>query len=96
MADTSLKILQMVLNGQNSMKADMMCEFKKVREEIQDSEKRLGNRIDGVEINLTKLINRVDKLGLDLAKLSDDAPTIKEFDDLVSRVNNLQSKIALN
>lgn len=36
---------------------------------------------------------RIDKIGLDLAQLSDDAPTIKEFDDLEKRVSKLENQI---
>ncbi|MFH1970956.1 MAG: hypothetical protein ABIJ05_01035 [Patescibacteria group bacterium] len=37
---------------------------------------------------------RIDRLGLDLAVLQDDAPTIEEFDNLEKRVGKLEKTVA--
>ena len=66
------KILQMLIDGQNSIKNDL----KRV-------EKNLGDKIDANG-------NRIDKLGMQLANLEDDAPTIEEFDSLEKRVTKLE------
>lgn len=36
------------------------------------------------------------KLGLELADLSDDAPTVEEFDGLENRVGKLEKQVASN
>jgi len=73
------KMLQMLLDGQNSIKNDL----KRV-------EKNLGDKIDTNG-------KRIDKLGMQLASLEDDAPTIKEFDSLEKRVTKLEhSQFATN
>ena len=66
------KMLQMLLDGQSSIKKDL----KRV-------EKNLGDKIDTNG-------KRIDKLGMQLANLEDDAPTIEEFDDLEKRVTKLE------
>lgn len=90
--DTSLKMLQMILSGQNSIKTEIV----KVRKELSDVEDRLNKKIDDVREDIIKLTSRVDRLGLDLAKLSDDAPTIEEFDELKVRVDKLQRQFAFS
>lgn len=35
---------------------------------------------------------RLDKLGLELAKLQDDTPTVEEFDDMENRVGKLEKQ----
>ena len=53
-----------------------------IREEIKDVKKEVKkNRI------------RIDNLGLQLAQLSDDAPTIEEFDDHDKRITKLENQI---
>lgn len=66
------KMLQMLLDGQNSIKNDL----KRV-------EKNLGDKIDTNG-------KRIDRLGMQLASLEDDTPTIKEFDNLEKRVTKLE------
>lgn len=51
-------------------------DIKEVKEEAKKTEERL--------------IGRIDKLGIQLAELSDDAPTIEEFDNLEGRVTKLE------
>lgn len=41
-----------------------------------------------------KLTKRIDRIGLDVARLQDDAPTIEEFDKLEKRVKNVEVKVA--
>lgn len=65
---TNNKILQVILDGQISIREDIKQVEKKVEENGQ----------------------RIDKLGLQIAHLEDDAPTIEEFDHLEKRVENLE------
>ncbi|MCX6705699.1 MAG: hypothetical protein NTV24_01160 [Candidatus Woesebacteria bacterium] len=51
-------------------------DIKEVKEEAKKTEERLTGRID--------------KLGTQLSKLEDDAPTIDEFDNLEKRVTKLE------
>ena len=78
MSDT--KILQAILDGQNGLKKGMQevrNDIKEVKEEVKKTEGRLTTRID--------------KLGLQIARLEDDAPTIDEFEKLAKRVTNLEN-----
>lgn len=54
-----------------------------IRQDIKHLEKKVDNGFE-------KITGRVDKLGLQLAKLEDDAPTIEEFDNLEKRVTKLE------
>ena len=58
----------------------MHKDIKEIKEEAKKTEGRLTERID--------------KLGLQLAELSDDAPTIEEFDALDNRVKKLEHQVA--
>jgi len=80
MADDSHKMLQMVLDGQSAIRGD-----------IKNLDKKLSTKIDDVDEKLTK---RIDKLGLQIANLEDDAPTIEEFDKLGRRVKKVELKVA--
>jgi hypothetical protein len=80
MADKTHKMLQMVLDGQTL-----------IRKDVANLDKKLSDSIGSVEKRLTK---RMDKLGLQIANLEDDAPTIEEFDKLDKRVSKVEQKIA--
>jgi len=43
-----------------------------------------------------KLTMRIDKLGLQIANLEDDAPTMEEFEGLEKKVVKIQNKLALS
>ena len=81
MSDT--KILQAILDGQSAIKEELKGEINKVKEDVLRVEKKVDENGE-----------RIDKLGLDLAKLSDDAPTYEEFDGLEERVSKVESQIA--
>lgn len=73
-------MLQMVLDGQST-----------IRKDIKNLDDKLTNQINTVDTKLTK---RIDKLGLQIANLEDDAPTIEEFDKLEKRVKKVEVKVA--
>lgn len=58
---------------------------------IRKDIKKIDLKIDGVEERLTK---RIDKIGLQVANLEDDAPTIEEFDKLEARVKKVEQIVA--
>lgn len=74
------KLLQAILDKVSSLDRKVDNGFKEVNQ-----------RIDKTEKNLTA---RIDSLGLQIAGIEDDAPTIEEFDKLEGRVTKLESKLA--
>jgi Na+/phosphate symporter len=84
MSDT--KILQVILDGQRAVKEELKGDIAKVGKDVS----RVEKKVDDVRKEVVKNGKRIDKLGLDLADHSDDAPTIEEFDNLEKRVTNLE------
>ncbi len=80
MSDT--KMLQVILDKVSTVDRKVDKGFKDVNE-----------RIDKTDEKLTK---RIDKIGLQLAELADDAPTIEEFDKLEKRVTKLEKTVTSN
>ena len=68
---------------------------KKILQAILDKVMSVDSKVDslGKELKDTekRLTNRIDKLGLELAELSDDAPTVEELDTLEKRVTKLET-----
>ena len=60
---------------------------KAIRKDITNLDTKLSKKVD-------KNSERIDKIGLQLAELSDDAPTIEEFDALDNRVKKLEHQVA--
>ncbi len=62
----------------------------KILQAILDGLNRIGEDLKGfkneVYKRFDKVDERIDKLGLQIAKLEDDAPTIEQFDGLEKRV----------
>jgi hypothetical protein len=81
--DKTDKMLRAVINGQSSMKSDLLGEIGKVRLGV----KVVDQKVDRLDKKLTK---RIDKIGLQLASLEDDAPTIEEFNELEEKVTVLE------
>ena len=84
--DNTQKMFQAIINGQSSLKEDLLTEIKKVDKKLDDFRKE--NKLDHEKIN-----KRMDKLGEQLAYLEDDAPTREEFDELNERVDNLEIQV---
>ena len=80
MPDT--KLLQSILDKVSSVD-------QKVDEGFKNTNKHIGE----VEKKLTK---RIDTLGLQLARLEDDAPTTEEFYKLGKRVSKLETQVSKN
>jgi len=56
-----------------------------IKKEMKKGFEDVGQRFD-------KIDGRIDKLGLQLASLEDDAPTVEEFDKLEGRVTKLEHR----
>jgi hypothetical protein len=74
-------MLKAIINGQSSLKDELIKRIEAVDKKVED--------VRGIVI---KNGERLDKLGLDLAKLQDDAPTIQEFDELETQVEKLEEQ----
>lgn len=85
--DDTKKMLRVIINGQSSMKSELLVEIKKVDKKVDQVRVDLKN----LEVNLTE---RMDKLGLQIANVEDDAPTWDDFDKLESRVKKVELKVA--
>lgn len=63
----------------------------KILQSLLEGQSLIRKDIKEVKESLTE---RIDKLGLQIASLEDDAPTIKEFDNLDKRVRRLEKQVA--
>ena len=89
------KMLRAIINGQTAFRQQLSGKLDKIEKKIEAVDERVGGvstKIDKVEKNLTK---RIDKLGKQLAYLEDDAPTREEHEELKTRVTVVEHKIAL-
>jgi len=76
------------------MKSELLAKIDSVDKKVVSLDEKgnsLDKKIDKVEKNITE---RIDKLGLQLARLEDDAPTREDFDGLEERVGQLEHKLA--
>ncbi|MEK7188856.1 MAG: hypothetical protein AAB685_03325 [Patescibacteria group bacterium] len=62
----------------------------KLLQAILDGQTSIRNDIKEVKVEVKKNGERIDKIGLQLANLEDDSPTVDEFDDLEKRVSRLE------
>lgn len=83
MSDT--KLLQSILDKVSSVGKKVSTLAIKVDEGF----KEVNKRFDGTD-------KRINTLGLQLARLEDDSPTIEEFDKLKKRVSNLVTQASKN
>ena len=79
------KMFRTIVNGQSAMKTELLGEIKKL-------DKKIEKGIEEVKMEIEENRKRIDKIGLQVANLEDDAPTIKEFDKLDVRVTNLEQR----
>lgn len=77
--DDTKKMFQAIINGQSSLKEDLLSEIRKV-------DKKLDEFREENKAEHEKITKRIDKLGGQLAYLEDDAPTREEFDELTEKV----------
>ncbi len=84
MSDTQM--LQAILDGQRAIKEELRGNIKRLEEKVHEGFERVDKRLDEVS-------ERIDKLGLQIASLEDDAPTVEEFDALEKRVTKLERQL---
>ncbi|AKM83339.1 hypothetical protein A2422_00680 [Candidatus Woesebacteria bacterium RIFOXYC1_FULL_31_51] len=65
-----------------------------ILDRIISLEKKVGNGNKELKEEIIKNRKRIDKFGIQLAELSDDAPTVEEFDELDQKVKRLENKFA--
>ncbi len=80
-----------IANGQSAMKSELLTKIGGLDKKIDGVEARLTTKIDKLDEKITK---RIDKIGISVAELQDDAPTIEEFDKLEKRVKKVEVKVA--
>jgi len=84
--DDTQKMLQVIINGQSSLKQELSSKIDKLDKKINGLGTELNGKID-------KLDKRLDKIGKQVAFLEDDAPTREEFDGLTKRVDKIEKTI---
>lgn len=89
--DNTQTMLKAIINGQSSMKEELLAEIRKVDKKL---DREVGSLKDEVKSGFKTVNNRIDKIGKQLAYLEDDAPTREEFDELTKEVDKLKVKIA--
>jgi len=78
-----------------------LCYYESIKmlQTLIDGQVTIREDIKEVKENLkkteNKLTKRIDKIGFELAELTDDAPTIEEFDKLEKRVIKVEKKLRL-
>jgi hypothetical protein len=93
MLDTQ-KMLRAIINGQSALKQEVLAEVGKLRKEMQLGFEKVDIRFGELEKKVEKNGTRIDKLGISLASLEDDAPTRSEFRKLQKKVSRIELKIA--
>ena len=92
--DETKKMLQTIINGQSALKSELLNKIEKLDTKVDNLEQKLTSDIDSLrketKEGFEKLTERVDKIGLQVARLEDDTPTREEFDDVVSRIEKLE------
>jgi len=64
----------------------------KILQAILDGQASIRGDIKRVEKKVEENGSRIDKLGLQIASLEDDSPTVEEFDNLDRRVKRLEKQ----
>ena len=83
----STKMLQALIDGQNSIKEELLNKTDVV-------DKKVDRGFKSLKEEAIRNGKRIDNIGLELAELSDDAPTIKEHESLEKRVDKLEKQTA--
>ncbi|MBL7036251.1 hypothetical protein ISR94_00165 [Candidatus Microgenomates bacterium] len=65
-----------------------------ILDRIISLEKKVGEGNKELKTEILENRKRIEKFGVGLAALSDDAPTVEEFDELDKRVGKLEHQLA--
>ena len=87
------KMLRAVINGQSSVKGELLVKINRFEKKAQKDRKELKGMINGLDDKLTE---RIDALGNQLNILDEDAPTSEELGELEKRVSKLEHQFAAN
>ena len=87
--DETKKMLQAVINGQSSLKEELIQRIEKIDLKVDNLQEEMRN-------GFKKVNARIDRIGKSLAYLEDDVPTREELDNLEKRVKYLENKISAN
>lgn len=69
--------------------------LQSILDKISSVDKKVDRGFTGVNGRIDETNKRLDKLGLQLVNLEDDAPTIEEFEKLEQKVVKIQNKLGL-
>ena len=97
MSDT--KLIQEVLKKITSMDSRMESMDSRITSmdsRIGSMDKKMDRGFDEVKVMISENGGRLDKLGLQLAELEDDAPTREEHDKLEDRVKDLERQVTVS
>lgn len=61
-----------------------------ILDKVSSVDKKVDKGFKIMNKRMDKTDKRIDKLGLQIARIEDDAPTIEEFDDLEKRVSTIE------
>lgn len=92
--DDVKQMFRKLINGQSLLKSELLVEIHKLDKKVDDLENKVDKGFGNVDKKLIELTRRVDKIGLQVANLEDDAPTVEEFDKLEKRVTKVEQKAA--
>lgn len=67
-----------------------------VLDKVTNVEKKVNDGFKEANVKLVRLEERLDKLGLQIANLEDDSPTIEDLDNLEKRVSVLEQQSSNN
>jgi len=70
--------------------------LQSILDKVSLVDRKVDNGFNNVTEQFGKTNKRIDKLGLQLANLEDDTPTIKEFEGLEQKVVKVQKHLALS
>jgi len=82
--DDTNKMLHAIINGQCAMKSELLSEIRNLDKKLST---RIGHLESKMDAGFKNLTDRVDKIGLQVARLEDDTPTVEEFDKLKAKVD---------
>ncbi len=73
--DETKKMLRTIINGQSSMKLELLGGIRKVDKKVGGVDKKVEDLRKETRAGFKSVNERIDKLGKSLAYLEDDAPT---------------------
>ena len=91
-AVSDTKIIQAILEKVNSIDERV----NSIDNRVDSTEKKMDRGFDEVKVMISENGERIDKIGLQLAKLEDDAPTIEDHEELEGRLEKLERQATIS